>query len=195
MLKHPVLIQAEAEGLKVSDWPIRWLGFAILFVVFGLGGLWVSLAPLSSAVLAQGSVIIKSSRKTVQHLEGGILRELRVSDGDRVQAGEVLMQLDDTQPRAQLETTRSQLIAAQALEARLIAERDDQSEIAFMGSDFAVDDRRVREARSSERQVFQARRAARLGEIEVLRSRGMELEQQILGLEANNQSKRSMEKS
>ena len=183
MLKHPVLIQAEAEGLKVSDWPIRWLGFAILFVVFGLGGLWVSLAPLSSAVLAQGSVIIKSSRKTVQHLEGGILRELRVSDGDRVQAGEVLMQLDDTQPGAQLEATRSQLIAAQGLEARLIAERDDQSEIAFMGSDFAVDDRRVREARSSERQVFQARRAARLGEIEVLRSRGMALEHQSkLGL-------------
>ncbi|WP_223855386.1 HlyD family type I secretion periplasmic adaptor subunit [Pseudomonas oryzihabitans] len=195
MLKHPVLIQAEAEGLKVSDWPIRWLGFAILFVVFGLGGLWAALAPLSSAVLAQGSVIIKSSRKTVQHLEGGILRELLVSDGDRVQAGEILMQLDDTQPRAQLETTRSQLIAAQALEARLIAERDDRSEIASTGSDFAVDDRRVREARNSERQVFQARRAARLGEIEVLRSRGMELEQQILGLEANSQSKLGLAKS
>lgn len=195
MVKHPALVEAEAQGLKVSDRSIRWLGFAILFVVFGLGGLWAAFAPLSSAVLAPGSVIVKSSRKTVQHLEGGILRELRVNDGDRVRAGEVLMRLDDTQARAQLETMRSQLIAAQALEARLIAERDDQHDIAFADSDFVVGDKRVREARSSERQVFEARRAARLGEIDVLRSRGVELEQQIRGLEANSQSKLSLAKS
>ncbi|KTT13869.1 hemolysin secretion protein D [Pseudomonas oryzihabitans] len=195
MLKHPALVEAEAQGLKVSDHSIRWLGFVILFVVFGLGGLWAAFAPLSSAVLAQGSVIVKSSRKTVQHLEGGILRELRVNDGDRVRAGEVLMRLDDTRARAQLETTRSQLIAAQALEARLIAERDDQHDIAFADNDLAVGDKRVREARSSERQVFEARHAARVGEIEVLRSRGVELEQQIRGLEANNQSKLSLAKS
>ncbi|QDD90839.1 HlyD family type I secretion periplasmic adaptor subunit [Pseudomonas oryzihabitans] len=195
MLRHPALIEAEAQGLKVSDRSIRWLGFAILLVVFGLGGLWAAFAPLSSAVLAQGSVIVKSSRKTVQHLEGGILRELRVNDGDRVRAGEVLMRLDDTQARSQLETTRSQLIAAQALEARLIAERDDQKDIVFDASDSGVDDKRVREARSSERQVFEARRAARLGEIEVLRSRGVELEQQIRGLEANSQSKLSLARS
>ena len=195
MLKHPALIEAEAQGLKVSDRSIRWLGFAILLVVFGLGGLWAAFAPLSSAVLAQGSVIVKSSRKTVQHLEGGILRELRVNDGDRVRAGEVLMRLDDTQARSQLETTRSQLIAAQALEARLIVERDDQKDIVFDASDSGVDDKRVREARSSERQVFEARRAARLGEIEVLRSRGVELEQQIRGLEANSQSKLGLARS
>ncbi|MDR6234746.1 HlyD family type I secretion periplasmic adaptor subunit [Pseudomonas oryzihabitans] len=195
MLKHPALIEAEAQGLKVSDRSIRRLGFAILLVVFGLGGLWAAFAPLSSAVLAQGSVIVKSSRKTVQHLEGGILRELRVNDGDQVRAGEVLMRLDDTQARSQLETTRSQLIAAQALEARLIAERDDQKDIVFDASDSGVDDKRVREARSSERQVFEARRAARLGEIEVLRSRGVELEQQIRGLEANSQSKLSLARS
>ena len=195
VLQHSILLEAEAQGLKVSDQPVRWLGFAILFLVFGLGGLWAAFAPLNSAVLAQGAVIVKSSRKTIQHLEGGILRELRVTDGDQVQAGQVLMRLDDTQAKAQLEATRSQLIAAQALEARLIAERDERPDIAFADSDFPVDDKRVREARNSERQVFLARRAARLGEIEVLRSRGSELEQQIRGLEENSQSKHGLAKS
>ncbi|WCE07133.1 HlyD family type I secretion periplasmic adaptor subunit [Pseudomonas sp. JBR1] len=195
MLRHAALIDAEAEGLKVSDQPIRRLGFAILLVVFGLGGLWAALAPLSSAVLAQGSVTVKSSRKTVQHLEGGILQELRVHDGDRVHAGEVLMRLDDTQDRVQLEAIRSQRVAAQALEARLIAERDDLGDVFFTADDLAVDDQRVREARGSERQIFAARRAARRGEVAVLRNRDVELEQQIRGLEANIQSKVSLAKS
>lgn len=195
MLRHAALVDAEAEGLKVSDQPIRRLGFAILLVVFGLGGLWAALAPLSSAVLAQGSVTVKSSRKTVQHLEGGILQELRVHDGDRVHAGEVLMRLDDTQDRVQLEAIRSQRVAAQALEARLIAERDDLGDVFFTADDLAVDDQRVREARGSERQIFAARRAARRGEVAVLRNRDVELEQQIRGLEANIQSKVSLAKS
>ncbi len=195
MLRHAALVDAEAEGLKVSDQPIRRLGFAILLVVFGLGGLWAALAPLSSAVLAQGSVTVKSSRKTVQHLEGGILQELRVHDGDRVHAGEVLMRLDDTQDRVQLEAIRSQRVAAQALEARLIAERDDLGDVFFTADDLALDDQRVREARGSERQIFAARRAARRGEVAVLRNRDVELEQQIRGLEANIQSKVSLAKS
>lgn len=195
MLRHAALVDAEAEGLKVSDQPIRRLGFAILLVVFGVGGLWAALAPLSSAVLAQGSVTVKSSRKTVQHLEGGILQELRVHDGDRVHAGEVLMRLDDTQDRVQLEAIRSQRVAAQALEARLITERDDLGDVFFTADDLAVDDQRVREARGSERQIFAARRAARRGEVAVLRNRDVELEQQIRGLEANIQSKVSLAKS
>ncbi len=134
------LAEAEAEGLKVSDKPVRRLGYIILIVVFGLGGLWAGLAPLDSAVLAQGYLTIKSSRKTVQHLEGGIVKELMVHDGDHVKAGDTLMRLDDTQARAQLEAARSQLIASQALEARLIAERDDRNDVTFGTSDFPEDD-------------------------------------------------------
>jgi len=189
------LAEAEAQGLKVSDKPVRRLGFIILFVVFGLGGLWAGLAPLDSAVLAQGYLTVKSSRKTVQHLEGGIVRELMVHDGDHVKAGDTLMRLDDTQARAQLEAARSQLIAAQALEARLIAERDDRNDVTFGKSDFPEDDKRVQEARNSERQIFIAQRNARLGEIEVLKNKSAELEQQIRGFSAIIQSKQGLSQS
>jgi len=189
------LAEAEAQGLKVSDKPVRRLGFIILFVVFGLGGLWAGLAPLDSAVLAQGYLTVKSSRKTVQHLEGGIVRELMVHDGDHVKAGDTLMRLDDTQARAQLEAARSQLIAAQALEARLIAERDDRNDVTFGKSDFPEDDKRVQEARNSERQIFIAQRNARLGEIDVLKNKSAELEQQIRGFSAIIQSKQGLSQS
>jgi len=189
------LAEAEAEGLKVSDKPVRRLGYIVLITVFGLGGLWAGLAPLDSAVLAQGYVTVKSSRKTVQHLEGGIVKELMVHDGDHVKAGDILMRLNDTQARAQLEAARSQLIASQALEARLIAERDDRNDVTFGTSDFPEDDKRVQEARNSERQIFLAQRSARLGEIEVLKNKSAELEQQIRGFSAVIQSKQGLSQS
>nr|WP_019366853.1 HlyD family type I secretion periplasmic adaptor subunit [Pseudomonas luteola] len=188
-------LEVESEDLKVSDKPIRRLGFIILFVVFGLGGLWAGLAPLDSAALASGYLTVKSYRKTVQHLEGGIVKELNVHDGDHVKAGDVLMVLSDTQARAQLEAARSQLIAAQALESRLIAERDDKESISFEPTDFPEEDRRVQEARNSERQIFIAQRNARLGEIDLLKNKISELEQQIRGLNEVVQSKQGLSKS
>lgn len=188
-------LDLEAEGLKVSDSALRRLGYLILVVVFGLGGLWAGLAPLDSAALASGYVAVKSYRKTVQHLEGGIVKELYVHDGDRVKEGDPLIALDDTQARAQLEAARSQLVAAQALEARLIAERDDKDEVVFGSADFPEEDSRIREARSSEQHIFVAQRNTRLGEIDVLKSKSAELEQQIRGFNAVIQSKLQLSKS
>lgn len=195
MMKNDLYLEAESAGLKISDAPIRRLGFIILLVVFGIGGAWASLAPLDSAALASGYVAVKSYRKTVQHLEGGIVKELRVHDGDHVRAGDVLMVLGDTQVRADLEAARSQLIATQALEARLIAERDDKDDVTFGPSDFPENDTRVQEARNSERQIFIAQRNARLGEIEVLKNKSAELEQQIRGFNSAIQSKQGLTKS
>lgn len=194
-MKNDLNLEAESAGLKISDAPIRRLGFIILFVVFGVGGAWAAFAPLDSAAIASGYVAVKSYRKTVQHLEGGIVKELRVHDGDQVQAGDVLLVLDDTQARADLEAARSQLIASQALEARLIAERDDKDDVTFGPSDFPENDKRVQEARNSERQIFIAQRNARLGEIDVLKNKSAELEQQIRGYTEVVQSKQSLSKS
>ena len=112
-----VYMEAEAAGLKVNDAPVRRLGFIILFAVFGIGGGWAALAPLNSAAFATGVVAVDSYRKSVQHLEGGIVREVRVHDGDDVKAGDVLIVLDSTQAGSELEAIRGQLIAAQAQEA------------------------------------------------------------------------------
>ena len=169
-------------GLPIADLPIRRVGYVILFVTFGLFGSWATFAPLDSAALAPGVVTVKSYRKTVQHLEGGIVKALHVRDGDQVGAGEVLIELDTTQASAEQEMVRSQLIAARALETRLLAERDGHETPAF--ADGNPVDRRVREAQDSEAQIFRARRNSRLGEVEVLNKRIVQLEEQIRGFKA-----------
>ncbi len=79
------------------------IGFTIIALFFGALGGWAALAPLESAAIAPGEVTIDSNRKTIQHLEGGIIGEILVRDGDEVTAGQVLFRLDDTQPRATLD--------------------------------------------------------------------------------------------
>ncbi len=168
--------------LVIDDLPIRRIGYAVLFVTFGLFGSWATFAPLNSAALAPGVVTVKSYRKTVQHLEGGIIKAIYVRDGDQVQAGDVLLELDGTQTLAELEMVRSQLIAAVALNARLAAERDGLETVEFKQDSNA--DQRVLEAQQNEIQVFQARRAARLGETGVLQKRVVQLDEQIRGIQA-----------
>ncbi|MEE9102043.1 HlyD family type I secretion periplasmic adaptor subunit [Pseudomonas nitroreducens] len=180
--------------LPISDRKIRRLGLAIVGVTFGLFGTWAAFAPLDGAVYAPGVVTVQTYRKTVQHLEGGIVKEVLVHDGNIVKRDDPLIVLDDAQLRFEYEMTRSQLIAAKAMEARLKAERDalpaiDFGEIADLAST------RGREARQSETQVFNARQGSRQGQIAVLRERIGQLNQQIGGLEAVIDAKLQLEKS
>ncbi len=176
---------------QINDRPIRRIGYLILFLTFGLFGSWAVLAPLDSAALAPGVVTVKSYRKTVQHLEGGIVKALHVRDGDVVQAGDLLIELDGSQTLAELEMLRSQLIAIRAMESRLLAERDDHPSVTFATSPESSDPR-VIEARENERRIFVARRTARLGEIGVLDKRRVQLNEQIRGLQAVIASKQEL---
>lgn len=169
-------------------------GFLVVFVTFGIFGSWAALAPLDSAALAPGVVMVQTFRKSIQHLEGGIVKELLVRDGDLVKAGSPLIILDETQARADYEVTRSQLIAVQATEARLRAERDDLAAVDF-SSMIEQDTPRALEAREGESQVFKARRNSRLGEISVLQERIGQLHEQINGLKKVIGSKGSLERS
>jgi epimerase transport system membrane fusion protein len=181
-------------GIPVSDHRTRLLGFIIVLVTFGLFGTWAIFAPLDSAALAPGVVTVKTYRKTVQHLEGGIVKDLLVRDGDIVKVGDPLIVLDDTQIHAEYEMIKSQLIAAQAIQARLRGERDDLVEIDFSGM-LELDSPRAREARNGEVQVFNARRGARLGEIAVLEQRIGQLSEQINGLKTMIGTKSSLDRS
>ncbi|CAN1600751.1 HlyD family type I secretion periplasmic adaptor subunit [Pseudomonas sp. B21-028] len=184
-------LSAHVPALPIDDGPARRIGYLMLLVTFGLFGGWASLAPLDSAALAPGVVTVKSYRKTVQHLEGGIVRELRVHDGDRVNAGDVLLVLDNTQARSEMEAMRSQLIAALELQARLEAERDALPEpIAVPTLDPA--DPRVREARDSEARIFQARRNSLQGEVGLQEKTIGQIEEQIRGFKTIIASKQML---
>src|SRR5688572_11641731 len=114
-----------------DDRRMRMIGMMIILIVFGGFGAWATLAPLSSAAQAPGVIAVESYRKIVQHLEGGIVKTIHVRDGQAVEKDQVLITLEDTQPRAQLELLRGQLFMALAREARLSAQRDGLAQVAY----------------------------------------------------------------
>ncbi|MEQ8332531.1 HlyD family type I secretion periplasmic adaptor subunit [Nisaea sp.] len=115
--------------------PQPWLpiaaGVAILLMTMGGFGVWAITATFSSAVIAQGTTVFEGKRKSVQHLEGGIVGEILAREGDRVQVGDVLVRLDPVRAQSAYSIIERQLVAARALEARLVAEREDAVSIIF----------------------------------------------------------------
>ena len=107
------------------------LGFAAIAVVFGVLGTWSAFAPLDRAAIAQGQIAVVGSHKAVQHLEGGIVREILVHETQAVKEGDVLFRLQPVQALAGAEALRKQLDVAQATEARLVAEQNGAPAIAF----------------------------------------------------------------
>ena len=188
------VLNEHSDDMPTSDRGIRRVGMTIVLVTFGLFGTWAAFAPLGNAVYGSGIVTVQSYRKTVQHLEGGIVKELLAHDGDTVHKGDPLIILDDGQLNSEYESTRNQLITARAKEARLRAERDDLPAIPALKID-GVESDRAREAIDGEAQVFRSRHDARLGEISVQKERIGQLKQQILGLNDMIATKVSLEKS
>jgi len=158
---------------------------AIVLVFFGGFGVWAALAPLDSAAIAPGQVTVAGNRKTVQHLEGGIIRQLLVKEGDELEANQILIRLDDTQPRAMLELLRSRHDTLRTREARLIAERDKSDAIAFPVSlTSREEEAAISELIAGERSVFDARRQAIQGRADIFRKRIVQVGKEIASLEA-----------
>jgi protease secretion system membrane fusion protein len=124
------LFAAMAE-LDLNDARPRKWGWWLL--VLGLGSflVWASLAPLDGAVTAQGTVAVSGSRKVIQPVASGKVAAILVRDGDAVASGQVLVQLDETQSRSQLDGARGQWMVTQATLARLLAEQSDSTDIDF----------------------------------------------------------------
>lgn len=174
-----------------SDAKPRYVGYIIVFLIFGVFGGWAAIAPLDSAALAPGKVIVKGNRKTVQHLEGGIIEKILVSDGQAVKQGEVLLVLDNTQSSAELQILRGQFVTAKTLEARLISERDGIETIVYP-AELDLNDEQVIGAIESENQQFSVRKQALDGEVNVLKKRLGQLEAQTRGLQSLINSKRGL---
>lgn len=158
-------------------------GLTLIAVFFGGFGAWAGLAPLSSAAVAPGAVTVEGHRKTVQHLEGGIIRTLQVRDGDTVQRGQLLIRLDATQARAKSQAHLGQALSMQAEQARLLAERNAADEIAFPQTLLKRrDDPRVAESLATQQRLFDSRRRSLLGRIEILKQQIEQLQSQGDGL-------------
>ena len=180
-----------------DDRPIRHLGYLIVILVFVFFGGWSFLAPLGSAALAPGSVTVEVYRKTVQHLEGGIVKAIHVRDGDTISKGQVLIELEDTSSRAQLETLRGQLYSALAREARLIAERDGKSTVSYPASltNAGATDARAQEDIRVQDQSFSVRKRSRAGEIGILKEQRQQLQAKIEGIKAQRISRSNLSDS
>jgi len=180
-------LEPTASDIKTSDSSIKFIGFMIILVVFVILGGWSATAPIDSAALAAGTVKVENNRKTVQHLEGGIVKAINVQDGDKVKAGDVLLILDQTQSLAELSILQSQLAISQATQARLMAERDQAETVKFPFVQH--DDPRISQVIISENELFKARRASLQGETALLEKKIAQYETRIVGLESSNANK------
>ena len=162
-----------------------WIGGSVVSGLLLIFILWGSLAPLAQGVVAEGFVEVDGENKTVQHLEGGIVKELFVREGDTVAAGDPLLVLEDTMPRAEQELLEARYYGALAQIDRLNAELYDRPDIVF-SSEFESlrGDPRTDEIMQAQIDLFTERRAQHAGEIEILSGRVEQLGEQVNGLRA-----------
>jgi HlyD family secretion protein len=166
-------------------------GLAVVVILFGGFSVWAATTPLSGAVIALGQIVVDSNVKKVQHPTGGVIGEIRVRDGDRVKAGDLVVRLDETVTRASLAMVAKQLDQFEARQARLTAERDGLAEMKIPPSLAARRaDPEVAELLAGEQSLFQARRTALEGQRAQLAERVAQLKEEIRGLEAQAVSKR-----
>lgn len=154
-----------------------------LVILLAVGVGWASNAPLSGAVVTSGIVEIEGDLKTIQHLEGGIISEILVGDGDSIQAGQTLIRLDKVKASAKVDELRNQLLALAGKDARLRSERAGLDKIRFihpMLSDLSDPDTNA--VATLETSLFEIRRENHANRIAILENRNLQLEQQRAGI-------------
>ncbi len=173
-----------------NPWPAILAGFIVVFGALGGFGAWSAFANLSSAVVAQGTVKVYSNRKKVQTLEGGVVTELSVKNGDRVEVGDILVTLDRTRAAASHSIMQSNYDTSLAVVARLRAERDGLESIDYPeGLAERLEGTIVSEIVSAQEKLFAVRRVALNGQVAIVRERIGQLEEEIQGLNAQVSSK------
>jgi HlyD family secretion protein len=185
-------MSAAEPGPRRTIRKLNLIGLAITVLLIGGVGGWATTAQLAGAVIAPSTIVVESNVKKVQHPIGGIVGEILVKEGSEVEAGHIVLRLDDTVTKATLGVVRSQLDELMAREARLLAERDDAAAITFppqlMG---AREDASAATAMAGEEKLLESRRTARTGQRAQLRERVAQLNEEIRGLSAQLAAKES----
>jgi protease secretion system membrane fusion protein len=154
-----LIASADTEGMARKG---------LLVLLLGLGGflLWASLAPLDEGVPGVGSVAIDTKRKVVQHLSGGIVKEVLVREGEEVQADQVLIRLDASVSKADFESIRQRYLGLSAVQSRLQAEQNGLSSIEFKKDVLAaISDPLISDQLKNQRMLFESRRQALKAEL------------------------------
>lgn len=183
-------IDEAAAGAIATDYSRRIrIGIYILLVsVVGFGG-WAAMAPLEGAAVAPGQVVVDSENRVVQHLEGGIISAIYTKDGERVEAGEPLIELSDTQARSQLDIVESQFWEMLGREARLRAERVGAEEISFPENLLEQQNRvDVSNIIEGQKVLFESRTESQEGQNRIYEQRIRALSQQMEGVKALNRN-------
>lgn len=160
-------------------------GLCVVAAFFGVGGFWAVNASLDSAIIAPGELIVDGNRTRVQHLEGGIIAQIAVNDGDLVAEGQPLIHIEDVRARAQVAALQAEYFDALGRTARLRAEREGLSEIQFPDRLLeSANTPEVAEVIEMQSQLFLSRRLAFDGQKEILASRIPQYQSMIDGLDA-----------
>jgi epimerase transport system membrane fusion protein len=176
----PDLPQLETDHRRRSR-----LGILVVILTFiGFGG-WATLAPVDGAAVAVGKVIVSTQNRVIQHLEGGVVDRIYVDDGDRVQQGDILVELSDVIARSELEIIQSQLLEILGEEARLLAERADKPSIQFPERLTSQSEKPAFAAiLEGQQSLFESRRDGLQARLDILNQGIDALNQQIQGQQA-----------
>jgi HlyD family secretion protein len=180
----------DIRDLKRAIRRLNLAGLAVIAVLVGGFAAWSATSEISGAVIASGEVVVESSVKKVQHPSGGVVGAILVREGDEVEAGTVIMRLDDTSARAALGVLASARDELEVRRARLIAERDGATAISFLPSLTARNaEASIANAMVGEERLFASRGAGREQKIAGLRERISQLRERINGLKAGFSAK------
>lgn len=169
------------------------VGVIGVLVLIGGFGTWSVATSIAGAIVASGRIEVDRNRQVVQHLDGGIVQDIRVDEGDTVESGQILLQLDARELRSQLAITEGQLFELIARRARLEAERDRAETITFDSEleTAARNSADVRDLMQGQTRLFLARRDSVAREIEQLEKRRAQISNQITGIQAQQASRRT----
>lgn len=165
-------------------------GYSSIFLMIGVVGSWAALTNINGAVIAPAVIMAETNTKRVQHKDGGIVRDILVMDGDRVEAGQPLVVLDKTETQAELGIVSALLDEALAKRARLEAERDNVDKIEFPPDLMArKDDPVIAKLMLGQEKLYKARMTTLRGKLDQLQEQINQVTEQIGGLTAQIEAK------
>ena len=157
-------------------------GIFVIFMLVGVFGIWLGMAPLNSAAVAVGKINVVSNKKIIQHLEGGVVDKIFVKDGDVVKAGDPLVEIKNAALQSEIGIVRADYLRTSAIASRLEAQKDDASEIKF--SDDIKQISGYEEVANGQISIFNEQKKLLDNEKTILKQRIKQLENQIQGAKA-----------